>query len=53
MWCGAKCFIVEMEINGEKKRQPVNARTPAGARKVIRSKYGKETEIFSVREEKR
>lgn len=53
MRCGAKCFIVEMEVDGEKKTLPVNARTPAGARKVIRGAYGKDAEIFSVRAERK
>lgn len=50
MRCGAKCFIVEMEKNGRMKREFVTARTPAGARKLIRGAYGRETIIASVRE---
>lgn len=53
MMCGAKCFIVEMQKNDETKEKMVTARTPAAARKTIRSKYGKETKISSVREQKR
>lgn len=51
MRCGAKCFIAEIELDGEKKIKPVIARTPAAVRKTIRAKYGKDIEIFSVRAE--
>lgn len=50
MRCGARCFIVEMEIEGQVKIKSVNARTPAGVRKTIRSAYGKEVHIKSVKE---
>jgi hypothetical protein len=53
MRCGAKCFIVEMEIKGEKQIQSVTARTPVEARKTIRGEYGTETSILSVTEEKK
>lgn len=48
MRCGTKCFLVEMEENGEKKVQPVIARTPAEARKQIRYQYGVGIRILSV-----
>ncbi|MGG4467666.1 hypothetical protein ABER68_06555 [Paenibacillus alvei] len=53
MRCGAKCFLVELEINGEKQVKPINARTPVDARKTIRFEYGAEANILSVRSEKR
>jgi len=53
MRCGAKCFIVYMEDeNGNIQEQSVQARTPAGARKVVRSAFGKETIIHQVKEKK-
>ncbi|MDT8862593.1 hypothetical protein N0O92_20545 [Alkalihalobacillus sp. MEB130] len=53
MRCGSKCFIVEIEIKGEKQTKSVTARTPVDARKTIRLEYGAEVQIRSVREEKR
>ena len=53
MRCGSKCFLVEMEVNGEKQVKPVTARTPVDARKTIRLEYGAEAQILSVREEKK
>ncbi|MFV8830375.1 hypothetical protein [Alkalihalobacterium sp. APHAB7] len=53
MRCGAKCFLVEIELKGEKQMKSVTARTPVDARKTIRSEYGKETVILSVTEEKK
>ena len=52
MKCGSKCFIVEMEVYGEKKENRVMARTPVAARKVVRLEYGKQAEILTVRKEK-
>ncbi|WP_202617827.1 hypothetical protein [Bacillus dakarensis] len=52
MRCGSKCFLVEMEVLGEKRTQPVIARTPAEARKKIRLQYDAEVQVLSVREEK-
>ncbi|GAB3796138.1 hypothetical protein [Virgibacillus kimchii] len=49
MRCGAKCFLVEAEIDGEKRIKSVNARTPAEARKTIRKAYGHRTPVISVR----
>lgn len=53
MRCGAKCFLVEIEKDNEQRRKYVTARTPAGARKVIRSAFGENVTILTVREEKR
>ncbi|PLT32041.1 hypothetical protein [Bacillus sp. V5-8f] len=53
MRCGSKCFLVEMEMNGEQQSKPVTARSPVEARKTIRIEYGKEANVLSVREEKK
>ncbi len=53
MRCGAKCFLVEIEAQGEKQMMPITARTPAEARKRIRLEYGTEASILSVKEEKK
>lgn len=53
MRCGSKCFLVEVEINGEKQLKTVNARTPVDVRKTIRNEYGKGVIIVSVKEEKK
>jgi len=50
MRCGAKRYLVELEEDNTKRIKSVTARTPAQARKTIRSKYGPETRIISVRE---
>ncbi|WP_338473064.1 hypothetical protein R4Z10_10255 [Niallia sp. XMNu-256] len=52
MQCGAECFVVEIEVNGEKRTKQVKARTPAAARKTIRTKYGEEINILTVKREK-
>lgn len=49
MRCGAKCFLVTIEVEEEISIKSVNARTPAGARKTIRSAYGSDIEIKSVK----
>lgn len=49
MKCGAKCFLVEVEENGDTKQISVNARTPVAARKVIRKQYGSNIEIVRVK----
>lgn len=46
--CGAKCFLVEIEVKGDKEIKSVNARTPVEARKTIRNEYGRDVEIISV-----
>ncbi|MFD1778576.1 hypothetical protein ACFSFW_07840 [Fredinandcohnia salidurans] len=53
MRCGAKCFLVEIEVDGKTQVQSVNARTPAEARKNIRKVLGTETQILAVKEEKK
>ncbi|QOR68016.1 hypothetical protein IM538_07755 [Cytobacillus suaedae] len=53
MRCGSKCFIVEMELKGQKQFKSVKAKTPIEARKAIRVEYGVEASILSVREEKK
>ncbi|WP_169891107.1 hypothetical protein [Litchfieldia alkalitelluris] len=53
MRCGSKCFLVEMEVNGEKKLKSVTARTPVDARKTIRLEYGAKAQILTVKEEKK
>ncbi|MCM3439796.1 hypothetical protein [Metabacillus halosaccharovorans] len=50
MRCGSKCFVVEMEIRGELRREAVTTRTSVDARKTIRIEYGAEAQILSVRE---
>ena len=52
MQCGAKCFLVEVEHNGEKKRIPVKAKSAVNARKTIRLQYEEAVKIISVKEEK-
>lgn len=51
MKCGAKCFLVEIEENGQKRKVPVIARTPVAARKVIRKELGPETKLIRVMKE--
>ncbi|WP_200801590.1 hypothetical protein [Bacillus sinesaloumensis] len=53
MRCGAKCFIVHIEVNGKTEVKSVNARTPAEARKNIRKELGEETQILAVKEDKK
>lgn len=53
MRCGAKCFTVELETEGKKKRIPVTARTSVEARKAISKEYGKEVIIVFVKEDKK
>ncbi len=53
MRCGAKCFIVEIETSTGRITKRVNARTPAGARKVIRATYEDIIQITSVLEKNR
>ena len=49
MQCGAKCFIVEIEIHGEKKSFPVKARSSVLARKAVRLQYEDAVKIVSVK----
>ncbi|MED4056068.1 hypothetical protein P4654_18310 [Niallia taxi] len=53
MKCGAKCFFVELEKNGEKLVVPITARTPVAARKTVRLEFGQAANIISVRTDKR
>jgi len=47
--CGAECFLVEIEVNGEKQTKQVKARTPVAARKTIRTEYGAGIQILTVK----
>ncbi|MFB5086989.1 hypothetical protein PGC35_07170 [Psychrobacillus sp. PGGUH221] len=49
MKCGAKCFVVEAEINDKLQTIPVTARTAIQARKVVRLEFGEQLKIISVR----
>lgn len=49
MKCGAKCFIVALEIDGKIKKESVFSRTPVSARKTIRRAYGEHANILTVR----
>lgn len=51
MQCGAKCFIVEVELDGEKKSFPVTARSSVSARKAVRLQYADAVKIVSVKQE--
>lgn len=53
MQCGAKCFLVELKVDGRIKTETVVARTPINARKTIRHTYGKEPRILKVTKKKR
>lgn len=52
MQCGAKCFIVQIEHEGETKKIPVKARTSVQARKTVRLQYEDAVKIISVKAEK-
>lgn len=49
MKCGAKCFIVEAEINGKVQTIPVTARTSIQARKVVSLEYSDQLKIIGVK----
>lgn len=49
MKCGAKCFIVQAEINGKVQAIPVNARTSIQARKVVCLEYSDQLKIIGVK----
>lgn len=53
MRCGEECFLLEMELNGEKKTMPIKARTAIEARKKVRIEYGDSAQIFTVKKEKK
>lgn len=52
MQCGAKCFLVEVDVAGDVITETVYARTPITARKTIRKEYGSVAEIISVAKKK-
>ncbi|GAE25542.1 hypothetical protein JCM9140_1542 [Halalkalibacter wakoensis JCM 9140] len=52
MRCNSKCFLVEMEQNGERQTKTVTARSSIEARKTIRGQYGAATVIQSVVEKR-
>lgn len=52
MQCGAKCFVVEVEQDGKKKRIPVKARSAVQARKTVRIQFEEAIKIISVKEDK-
>lgn len=52
MRCGAKRYLVEFELGGVEQSKTVIARTPAEARKRIRTKCGEQTHVISVRRRK-
>lgn len=52
MRCGAKCFLVEFEINGVRNTVAVRARTAASARKAVRIEHGNSVHILTALEKK-
>lgn len=50
MRCGAKCFIVRFEKDNTIIQKEVTARTPAGARKVIKQHLGNNLTILSAQQ---
>lgn len=52
MQCGAKCFVVTFEKNGNVTSESVVSRTPVNARKLTRSKHGEKVKIVSVKQDK-
>ena len=52
MRCGAKCFVVQYELDGETKIMSVNSRTPAEARKVLRTKTNGKGKVIQVKVQK-
>ncbi|HLQ74163.1 MAG TPA: hypothetical protein VK125_08025 [Bacillota bacterium] len=53
MQCGAKRFIVTFSDEGTIRKKSVIARTPALARRVIRSTCGEHVTISTVKNEDR
>ena len=49
MRCGERCYYVTIEKEKSIEILPVNARTPAEARKTVRSEYGRDTTILTVK----
>ena len=52
MQCGAKCFLVEFEHNGEIRQVEVKAKSSVRARKTVRIQYEEAVHILSVKEGK-
>lgn len=52
MRCGAKCFIVQYELDGETKSMAVTTRTPAEARKVLRAETNGKGKVIQVKAQK-
>lgn len=50
MQSGAKCFLVELNVNGKVIAESVTARTQIAARKTIRNHYGNSAEIIYLKE---
>lgn len=53
MKCGSKCFLVEIEVNGERQTKKIRERSAIRARKAVRSELGSEAIILSAIEEKK
>ncbi len=49
MQCGAKCFVVEMIVNGKKLTKKVTARSSILARKTVRTTFGRDPLILTVK----
>lgn len=49
MRCGAKCFIVEYEQDGQVKNVKLNSRTPAEARKILRLQTEGKATVLQVK----
>lgn len=52
MRCGTKCFVVHYEIDGETKTMEMNTRTPAEARKVLRTETNGKGKVIQVKVQK-
>lgn len=48
MKCGARFFIVQVEINGKLHSVPVTTRTSIQARKFVHQEYGDQIKIIAV-----
>ncbi len=53
MQCGAKCFVVEYEQNGEIKTMPIIARTPVQVRKVFKNEVQDDVKIVKITKKSR
>ena len=52
MRCGAKCFVVQYELDGQTKSMSVNSRTPAEARKVLQTQTDGKAKVIQVKQQK-